>query len=58
MTDRSWTHSTTKRVWIPKPGKKVERPLGISNPMDRIMQGAVKLILEAVFEPIFYKNRI
>lgn len=38
---------------IPK-GKGKTRPIGISSVEDKIVQGAVREVLEAVYEPIFY----
>lgn len=48
-----------KRVWIPKPGKKEKRPLGIPTFGDRVVQEMCRMILEAIYEPEFelrYKN--
>lgn len=43
-----------RRVKIPKGiGKSGTRPLGIPTIMDRIVQSATKIILEAIYEPIF-----
>jgi RNA-directed DNA polymerase len=40
-----------RRVFIPKPGNPVERrPLSIPSVRDRIVQAAVKIVLEPVFE--------
>nr|YP_009710026.1 hypothetical protein [Coleochaete scutata]QFU80131.1 hypothetical protein [Coleochaete scutata] len=46
--------SPAKRVMIPKPGRKEMRPLGINGPREKIVQKALQLILEAIYEPIFY----
>lgn len=45
-----------KRVMIPKPDKKEERPLGIPTFEDRIVQEMIRIILEAIYEPIFEKK--
>jgi len=42
-----------KRVWIEKPGSKEQRPLGIPTVKDRIVQTALKLVLEPIFEAGF-----
>ena len=39
-----------KRVWIPKPGSTEQRPLGIPAVRDRIVQGALRHVLEPIFE--------
>ena len=45
--------SPVKRVWIPKPGTKEMRPLGIPTVRDRTVQTALKLALEPIFEKEF-----
>lgn len=47
----------TRRVWIPKPGRKGEnRPLGIPTLADRALQALVKLALEPEWEARFEPN--
>ena len=45
----------SRRLDIPKP-KGGTRPLGIVSPRDKIIQEAMRLILEAIFEPSFSDN--
>jgi group II intron reverse transcriptase/maturase len=40
----------TRRVLIPKPGTTEKRPLSIPTVRDRIVQAAVKIVLEPIFE--------
>ncbi len=42
-----------RRVWIPKPGTRERRPLGIPTVRDRIVQSVVKNALEPIFEAEF-----
>jgi group II intron reverse transcriptase/maturase len=42
-----------RRVWIPKSGKLEQRPLGLPTVEDKIVQTALKEILEAIFEQEF-----
>lgn len=42
-----------RRTEIPKASGSGTRPLGVASPRDKIVQGAMLLILEAVFEPLF-----
>jgi RNA-directed DNA polymerase len=42
-----------RRHWIPKPGTTEQRPLGIPTVRDRVVQAAVRLVLEPIFERDF-----
>ncbi|MEO1374601.1 MAG: group II intron reverse transcriptase/maturase [Cyanobacteria bacterium J06635_10] len=46
----------TRRVWIPKPGKKEKRPLGIPTMFDRAKQSLIKLALEPEWEAKMESN--
>jgi group II intron reverse transcriptase/maturase len=47
----------TRRIMIPKgTGKAGERPLSIANPREKIVQKAIALVLEMIFEPLFLDN--
>jgi RNA-directed DNA polymerase len=45
-----------RRVWIPKPGKAEQRPLGIPTMMERCKQALVKMALEPEWEAKFEAN--
>jgi len=45
--------SPSRRVWIPKPGKTTKRPLGVVAPREKVVQKALQLVLEAIYEPRF-----
>jgi RNA-directed DNA polymerase len=42
-----------RRVWIPKPGSREKRPLGIPTVRDRVVQTALRNVLEPIFEKEF-----
>lgn len=44
-----------RRKWIPKPGGG-DRGLGIPNVIDRIVQTAIKQVIEPLFEPHFHNS--
>ncbi len=49
LRDRTYRSSPVRRVYIPKPDGK-QRPLGIGTIRDRVVQMAVVLVLEPIFE--------
>jgi len=51
-----WTADRIRRVYIPKPGKKEKRPLGIPTMRDRACQALVKQALEPQWEAQFEPN--
>ncbi len=55
LVSRTYRPSANRKVEIPKGGGKV-RTLGIPTIRDRVVQGALKLILEPVFEADFQEG--
>lgn len=55
LRDESFKFSPSRRVQIPKASGGT-RPLSVAPPRDKIVQEALRLILEAIFEPLFKDN--
>ncbi len=53
LKDGRWRPLPARRVFISKPGREELRPLSIPTVRDRIVQAAVKLVIEPVFEADF-----
>lgn len=53
LKNHSYKPKPAKRIQIPKPNGKT-RPLSIYSYEDKIVQEALRRVLEAVFEPHFY----
>jgi RNA-directed DNA polymerase len=53
LRDGRYRPQAIKRVWIPKPGSTEKRPLGIPTVRDRVVQAALRNVLEPVFEKDF-----
>lgn len=53
LREKRYRPLPARRVWIPKPGRTEQRPLSIPAVRDRVVQAAVKLVIEPVFEADF-----
>ena len=50
LRERRYRPLPARRVFIPKPGSSQQRPLSIPTVRDRIVQAALKIVLEPIFE--------
>jgi RNA-directed DNA polymerase len=53
LKDGSYHPQAVRRAWIDKPGSKEKRPLGIPTVRDRVVQAALRNVLEPIFERDF-----
>jgi RNA-directed DNA polymerase len=49
----TYVPQAVRRHWIPKPGSTEQRPLGIPTVRDRVVQAALRHVLEPIFERDF-----
>jgi len=53
LMEGSYQPAAVRREWIPKPGSREKRPLGIPTVRDRVVQKAVLATIEPIFERDF-----
>jgi len=53
LRDGRYRPRAIRREWIPKPGGQEKRPLGIPTVRDRVVQAALRNVLEPIFEREF-----
>ncbi len=56
LRSERYERQPARRVWIDKPGSKEKRPLGIPCVRDRVVEGAIRQVLEPIFEREFAEH--
>jgi RNA-directed DNA polymerase len=56
MRTDTYQRQPARRVWIDKPGSREQRPLGIPCVRDRVAEGAVRQVIEPIFEREFAQH--
>jgi len=56
LKEGTYQPKPVKRRWIPKPGSAEKRPLGIPTVTDRVVQSALRMVIEPIFEKQFARQ--
>jgi RNA-directed DNA polymerase len=56
LRDDLYRPAAVRRTWIPKPGSKDKRPLGIPTIRDRVVQTALVHVIEPIFDHTFHAH--
>jgi retron-type reverse transcriptase len=49
----SFRWNPIRRIYVEKPGKSEKRPLGVPDFQNKVIQTAMRIVLETIYEPIF-----
>lgn len=56
LKDGSYIPAPVSQILIPKPGSTKKRPLGITLYNDKLVSEAIRMVLNAIYDPIFEKQ--
>jgi RNA-directed DNA polymerase len=56
LREGKYRRQAARRVWIPKPGSREQRPLGIPAVRDRTVEAALRSVIEPIFERDFAEH--